>query len=75
MMSLEELAAFWRQYEHVGASLAFAHKTYGEEFERAYSDLLAMSPEHEGTLAFAKSIWDAIDPGQELMRWHWRTIH
>jgi hypothetical protein len=51
----------------VNASMAHAHRTYGEDFERAYDSLTSMDPRNPLSQQIVQHVMNSADPGAALM--------
>jgi hypothetical protein len=54
----------------VNMSMGRAHEQHGEDFDRAYKELISMSEKDPAACQIVQSIWNHPDPGGALMNWH-----
>lgn len=54
----------------VNASLANAAKKHGEKFQEAFKAATSLNPQDPANQAVVQRIYNAPDPGDELMEWH-----
>lgn len=56
----------------VNSSMAAAHTTHGETFEKAYAAVQSLDPKDPTARAEMQSVWNAPNPGEALIDWFGR---
>jgi hypothetical protein len=58
------------QLDRVNMSLADAAEQHGDKFQEAYKAINSLNPQSPADMAHVQRIWNAPNPGRELMKWH-----